>query len=166
MESDNKIDLPGKESDNITDKTNLDSDNDHKANLDSDKSSTGKSKKSVKQSEILQSMPNSNPEKLSSTILKQNHWLNDEHIDHAQWLLTQTFPHSNGLYSVLAFQGRKPKVERGLEDFVQIINVGGNHWVSITNIGCKENAIKVYDSLFLELCEKEQEKFFVFSRIA
>ena len=62
---------------------------------------------------------------------------------------------------MLAFQGRKPKVERGLEDFVQIINVGGNHWVSITNIGCKENAIKVYDSLFLELCEKEQEKFYL-----
>ena len=113
----------------------------------------------MKQPQILRSAANSIPEELSSGILKDNQWLNDEHIDHAQCLLMQKFPNCNGLNFVLAFQGRTPKVERGLVDFVQILNVGGNHWVTITNIGCHENRIRVYDSLIMKLSKKEKEEF-------
>ncbi len=36
-------------------------------------------------------------------------------------------------------------VEEG--EFVQILNVRGSHWVTVSNIGCEQNCIKVYDSI-------------------
>lgn len=53
-----------------------------------------------------------------------------------------------GFHSVLPFEGKSPKVEKGLKDFVQILNIEGNHRVVVTNIGCEENKIKVYDTLY------------------
>jgi hypothetical protein len=94
----------------------------------------GKSKRS-----ILHCAANANPEKLVSTTLKNNYWLTDEHMDHGQWLISKQFPKMKGFHSVLAFEGKTPKVEKGLKDFVQIVNIGGNHWVTVTNIGCEEN---------------------------
>ncbi|XP_028404805.1 probable protein phosphatase DDB_G0282105 [Dendronephthya gigantea] len=118
-----------------------------------------KKKKRVKgQSEVLQSMPNNNYEQLSVQILQDHFWLTDEHVDHGQWLLSQQFPEARGLHSVLSFEG-KPKVEKGLKDFVQIINVGGQHWATVTNIHCEENAVKVYDSLSLNVTKKLKQKF-------
>lgn len=69
-------------------------------------------------------------------------------MDHAQWLISKQFPNVKGFHSVLAFEGKSPKVEKGLKDFVQILNIGGNHWVVVTNIGSEENKIKVYDTLY------------------
>jgi hypothetical protein len=39
---------------------------------------------------------NANPEKLVSTILKNNYWLTDEHMDHGQWLISKQFPKMKG----------------------------------------------------------------------
>ena len=69
------------------------------------------------------------------------------------------FPHAKGLHSVLAFESRKPKVERRLKDFVQVINICRNHWVTVSNIGCGENRIKVYDSLNSNLPGSDREQF-------
>ena len=119
-------------------------------------------KRSRKPKQILYSHANTKPDKLVPTILQDDYWLNDEHIDHAQWLTSKMFPHAKGLHSVLAFESRKPKVERGLEDFVQVILIGRNHWVTITNIGCESNKVKVYDSLYYlyaKLPESDRQKF-------
>lgn len=101
--------------------------------------------------EVLHCAANANPEKLAATMMQQNYWLTDEHIDHAQWLISRQFPTVNGFHSVLAFESQPPKVVKGLKGFVQIINAGGSHWVTVTNIGCEENKIKVYDSLYRQL---------------
>ena len=101
---------------------------------------------------------NANPEKLVSTILKNNYWLTDEHMDHGQWLISKQFPKMKGFHSVLAFEGKTPKVEKGLKDFVQIVNIGGNHWVTVTNIGCEENRIKVYDTLYRSMSNTDKIK--------
>ena len=82
--------------------------------------------------------------KLTISLL-QGEWLTDEHIDHGQWLIGQQYPAAKGLHSVLAFKGANAKVERGAKDFVQIINVAGDHWVTVTNKDCEENVIRVYD---------------------
>ena len=37
--------------------------------------------------------------------------------------------------------------------------MGVEHWVTVSNIGCEENSIKVYDSLFLEQNKKKRQKF-------
>ena len=110
---------------------------------------------------MLAAEANPNPGKLSSTILKEDFWLSDHHIDHAQWLLQQHFAGCKGLHSVLAFEGKPPKIQRGQKDFVQILNVGGKHWVTVTNIGCEDNVVKVYDSLYMELSEKDRKKFYL-----
>ena len=57
---------------------------------------------------------------------------------------------------MLAFESKSPKVEKGLKGFVQILNAGGSHWVTVTNIGCEENKIKVYDSLYRKLSEDDE----------
>ena len=62
------------------------------------------------------------------------------------------------VHSVLAFEIKPPKVQKGDKDFVQILHVGGNHWVTVTNIGCQENRIKVFDSLRQKLSKKEKQK--------
>ena len=59
---------------------------------------------------VLLSQANPDPEKLSATVLEKGVWLSDEHIDHAQWLLQQRFPEGEGLHSVLAFEGKPPKI--------------------------------------------------------
>ena len=99
---------------------------------------------------------NPNPAKLSSTILKKDFWLSDEHIDHAQWLLLQRFLGCKGLHFVLAFEGKERK---GQKEFVQIMNVGRKHWVTVTNIGCGIDVVKVYDSKYMELTEKDKMSF-------
>ena len=109
---------------------------------------------------MLLSQANPNPEKLSVTVLKKDVRLSDEHIDHAQWLLRQHFTEGEGLHSVLAFEGKPPKIQKGQKDFVQIMNVGRKHWVTITNIGCQDNVVKVYDSKYMELPEKDRKKFY------
>jgi hypothetical protein len=115
------------------------------------KNKVGKSKKN-----ILHCAANANPEKLVSTILKNNYWLTDEHMDHGQWLISKQFPKMKGFHSVLAFKGKTPKVEKGLKDFVQIVNIGGNHWVTVTNTGCEENRIKVYDTLYRSMSNTDK----------
>ena len=105
---------------------------------------------------MLHCAANANPGKLALTILQQNYWLTDEHIDHVQWLISRQFPAVKGFHSVLAFESKPPKVEKGLKGFVQILNAGGCHWVVVTNIGCEQNKIKVYDSLYRELSANDK----------
>ena len=109
-----------------------------------------------KNREVLHCAANANPEKLALTMMQQNNWLTDEHIDHVQWLISRQFPAVKGFHSVLAFESKPPKVEKGLKGFVQILNAGGSHWVVVTNIGCEENKIKVYDSLYRELSANDK----------
>ena len=37
--------------------------------------------------------------------------------------------------------------------------MGVEHWVTVSNIGCEENSVKVYYSLFLEQNKKKRQKF-------
>ncbi len=119
---------------------------------------TNKKRAGKKQNKVLHCHANANPAKLVSTILKTNYWLTDEHMDHAQWLISKQFPDVKGFHSVLAFAGKSPKVEKGLTDFVQILNIRGDHWVVVTNIGCEENKIKVYDTLYRNMPKGDKDK--------
>ena len=122
------------------------------------KGNSKKLKRGRKPNDVWKCTANGNPENLVLSIMKEDYWLTDEHIDHAQWLLSKQFPYSKGLHSVLAFESNPPKVQRGDKDFVQVLHVGGNHWVTVTNIGCQENRIKVFDSLQQKCSKKEKQK--------
>ena len=70
--------------------------------------------------------------------LDQGKWLTI--IDAAQVSLKKIHPHIGALGQTLAFT-----IQHG--EFVQILNVSNNHWITISNIGCQSGHINVYDSM-------------------
>ena len=42
-------------------------------------------------------------------------------------------------------------------EFVQILHIGTDHWVCISNIGCLPGNVNLYDSLFYDVVSKEVE---------
>ena len=80
-------------------------------------------------------------------ILKHSSgWLNDHLINAGQSLLKAKFPDTLGLQDV----GRAQTCSFAEEEegeFVQIINCFDDHWVCVTNKNCKQNEVKVYDSM-------------------
>ena len=74
-------------------------------------------------------------------------WLTDAVIDAAQVLLKEHFPEMGGLQRTTLGHTLTYAVERG--EFVQIVNVRGNHWsrITVSNIGCQLNHLNVYDSI-------------------
>lgn len=72
-------------------------------------------------------------------------WLNDHLINAGLALLKAKFPDTIGLQDVGKAQTCSFAKDEG--EFVQIINCFDNHWVCITNKYCKQNEVKVYDSM-------------------
>ena len=79
-------------------------------------------------------------------VLSASGWLSDRVIEAAQLLILQQFPHVSGLQNPILQQTLTFQVHRG--EFVQIINVRNNHWCTVSNIGCGEGEVKVYDSMY------------------
>ena len=76
-------------------------------------------------------------------------WLGDEHIDQVHALLRQQYADIDGLQPVCVFQAAGcQQIGQAGGPFVQILNVAGNHWVTVTNISAPSNTVKVYDSLY------------------
>jgi hypothetical protein len=81
-------------------------------------------------------------------ILEDGHWLNDR-IILAVFKMLRLHPRSVKLGGL---QDLIPAVKYGFkeddrEHFVQIINVRGNHWITLSNIKASENEVRIYDSL-------------------
>ena len=47
-------------------------------------------------------------------------------------------------------------------EFVQIVNIHGNHWITPSNVGCKPGHINVYDSLHMGLSKEAKELLPIF----
>ena len=86
--------------------------------------------------------------------LSNGDWLTDNVIDAGMKLLQKDHPHIGGLESTCTQQF---DAQRG--DFVQILNISRSHWVTITNIGCKqEGHVLLYNSLkSYSLCSKSKK---------
>ena len=83
--------------------------------------------------------------------------LTDRHIQMAQELLHQQFPHIEGLLSPSISTARQFPVMR--QEFVQVLHTGGLHWVCVSNIGCTSaNNIKLYDSLYSGISPQVEEQ--------
>ena len=83
-------------------------------------------------------------------IMMNNLWLTDVQIGKAQNLLKQQFPNVQGLQPTTLGPHQQFDIMRG--EFVQILHTGAKHWICISNIYCnKENTIKIYDSMYLEI---------------
>ena len=73
-------------------------------------------------------------------------WLNDNIISASQMLMLQQFPDMSGLEPPTLAQVMAFQVHR--KDFIQILNVRNSHWCTISNVGCEEGIINVYDSMY------------------
>ena len=83
-------------------------------------------------------------------ILKSKQWLNESIIDSSMNLLQYQFPDLDGFQPCHQLNFRKHR-----KQFIQIINRsltdGGSHWLTVSNINCIENTIKIYDSAYDDL---------------
>ena len=78
------------------------------------------------------------------TFILDGDWLSDSLIDAAQSLLKNQFPSMCGLQPTVLGETLAFNVVKG--DFVQVILVNRNHWVTVSNIRCQRNCIDIYDS--------------------
>ena len=78
-------------------------------------------------------------------IIVYGEWLTDTVIDAAQELLKERFPEIGGLQRTTLGQTLSYAVERG--EFVQILNIRGNHWITTSSVGCSPNHLNIYDSI-------------------
>ena len=72
-------------------------------------------------------------------------WLSDRHMNAAHNLMAQKFPSQHGLQDTLTLD-KFDRYQSSNEDFVQLINVAGNHWVCASNHLSPPGIVHVYDS--------------------
>ena len=72
--------------------------------------------------------------------------LTDMHMDGALVLLKQQYPEIGGLQSTLYQQSDKPLLQPN--NAIQVIHILPQHWATISTIGCEENTVELYDSVF------------------
>ena len=92
-------------------------------------------------------------------IILSGNWLTDKIIAAAQLLILQHAPTMHGLQNFVLQWLLHFEVHRG--EFVQILHVGGNHWCTVSNIGCEDGAINVYDSMHYLISQETSHVFCV-----
>ena len=85
--------------------------------------------------------------KTDEKLLLDGDWLNDNHINLAQQLLSKQFPNLSGLSSTLLLPQAKQVVPADARA-LQIIHTRGNHWIVSSAIGCQPGEVKIFDSLY------------------
>lgn len=78
-------------------------------------------------------------------VIGSGAWLNDLIISAAQNMLHREYPHIGGFQNPILAEKLAMVPEAG--EFIQVLNVSENHWLTISNIGCDSFSVKVYDSL-------------------
>ena len=73
-------------------------------------------------------------------------WLTDEHMLMANNILKKDYPSGDGLQDTLLQQNFSWDIPSS--EFVQVLHVNGNHWITISNIGLSDRSVNVYDSLY------------------
>ncbi len=74
-------------------------------------------------------------------------WLNDKLINAGQVLMKEKFGHVAGLQDVGRSNTLTFEDESEESNFIQILNCHGSHWICVTNMNCKPNVVKIYDSM-------------------
>ena len=76
-------------------------------------------------------------------------WLNDKIIDASQKLLAQHFPLTSGLEPPTLEQINGFRAHT--DNFIQTLNIGNNHWIVVSTVGCPQGTVNVYDTMHTEL---------------
>ena len=70
-------------------------------------------------------------------------WLSEQIIDAGQNILKSMYLHIQGLQEVALSMALSYSIAKS--EFIQIINTGNHHWVTVSNINCNDEDIHVYD---------------------
>ncbi len=79
-------------------------------------------------------------------------WLDDVLINVGQKMLKSQFPAVEGLPNCILVGDMS--AELPISEFIQVILIGGNHWIAVSTIGCKLDHVLVYDSLHYPLSSR------------
>ena len=85
-------------------------------------------------------------EKDRQLITSPTGWLDDRIIQASQLLLAQHFPDIEGLQPPTLEQIQGFRVHSG--EFLQLVNVRHSHWILVSNVGCDEGVVHVYDTMY------------------
>ena len=83
-------------------------------------------------------------------------WLTDGVMSAGLHLLKKNFPLVGGLQPTSMAYTHGFDIQRG--DFVQVLNVYGSHWITVSNIGCPTGTVDVYDSLLSRTLSSHTKK--------
>ena len=88
--------------------------------------------------------------------LQTSQWVDDQIIAASQNLLHQQHPGVGSLQppTLAAQLAMEPQ---GGREIVQIVNMGHNHWITLSTVGCQPGNINVYDSLHMGLSSGVKE---------
>ena len=70
-------------------------------------------------------------------------------------ILKKDYPNVKGLQDTLLQQNFSWDIPTS--EFVQVLHVNGNHWITISNIGVSDNSVNVYDSLYNGITQTTKE---------
>ena len=79
----------------------------------------------------------------------ENGWLTDEYMLKAHNVLKKDYPSIDGLQDTLLKQNFSLDIPSS--EFVQVLHINGNHWITISNIGNSVQSVNVYDSLYNDI---------------
>ncbi len=94
-----------------------------------------------------------------SFILLSGAWLTDTIIDEGQRLIKKKY-RIDGLQNIILGQTMAFEVMKQRE-FVQVLNTGKGHWITISTVGCKSSEIEVFDSMHPVLTNHVQKQIAV-----
>ena len=89
------------------------------------------------------------------TTVRRGEWLTDKHIYAAKVLMKEQFPHQQGLQDTLLLQ-HLGKYDYGVNQFIQVLHINGNHWLCISNKFSPIGTVDVFDCSGNSLSLKKQ----------
>ena len=87
-------------------------------------------------------------------LLSSTEWLNDNIVNAAQKLLKKVNPAMSGLQNVNLGLTMSFNVEPG--EFIQILNDGCSHWLTVSTVALKHPEVHAFDSLYTSTSTKMQ----------
>ena len=80
-------------------------------------------------------------------LITNDYWLNDRVINAAMKLMRKIAPNLAGLADVILAKKDGFPQSLSVDGFVQIVNVRGNHWITLSNAQNLKLEVSIYDSL-------------------
>lgn len=76
-----------------------------------------------------------------------DYWINDRLINAAMKLMRKIAPNFAGLAEVIVAKKDGFPSSLSIDGFIQIVNVRGNHWITLSNVQSLRLEVSIYDSL-------------------